>query len=300
MTSENSSLHSFIEYLQIEKNCSQYTIDHYTRDINEFLMFMSEQGIENLRAVEYFDARLYLTKLYGDNLSKRSIARKTSCLRSFYKFMMRENLVTENPFALVSLPKKDQMLPRFMYEEELNTLFASLNKDTPLGLRDSALLELLYATGIRVSECCAIQMQDIDFSLGMILVHGKGKKDRYVPLGNFAEQAIQIYIKAGRGQLQDGKNKSHSHLFVNFRGDALTPRGVRYILNGLIKKATGDGSLHPHMLRHSFATHLLNNGADLRTVQELLGHSNISSTQIYTHVTKEQLRKVYNASHPRA
>lgn len=300
MENENRSLQLFNEYLQIEKNCSQNTIDSYIKDINEFFLFMSEQGIQSLRAIEYFDARLYLTKLYDKNLSKRTVARKTSCLRSFYKFMMREELVKENPFALVSLPKKDQMLPRFMYEEELKKLFSSLDKDTPLGLRDSALLELLYATGIRVSECCGIKMQDIDFSLGTILIHGKGKKDRYVPFGSFAEEAIQLYIKEGREVLYNARNNGHPHLFVNFRGDALTSRGIRYILNGLIKKATSDGSLHPHMLRHSFATHLLNNGADLRTVQELLGHSEISSTQIYTHVTKEQLRKVYNASHPRA
>ncbi|RUQ30623.1 tyrosine recombinase XerC [Peribacillus cavernae] len=297
---ENPSLLSFIEYLQIEKNCSRYTIEHYTQDINEFLLFMSEQGIKNLQVVEYFDARLFLTKLYEKNLSKRSVARKTSCLRSFYKFMMREEIVAENPFALVSLPKKDQMLPRFMYEEELNKLFSSLDKDTPLGLRDSAILELLYATGIRVSECCEIKMQDIDFSMGTILIHGKGKKDRYAPLGGFAKDAVQSYIKEAREVLHKARNKTHSYLFVNFRGDPLTPRGVRYILSGLIKRATTDGSLHPHMLRHSFATHLLNNGADIRTVQELLGHSKISSTQIYTHVTKDQLRKVYNASHPRA
>ncbi|RFU63291.1 tyrosine recombinase XerC [Peribacillus glennii] len=300
MEEQSLSLQQFFEYLQIEKNCSQYTIDNYSKDIREFSLFTSEQGIEGLQAVQYSDARLYLTVLYGRGLSKRSVARKTSCLRSFYKFMMREGMAKENPFALVSLPKKDQMLPRFMYEEEMNKLFSSLDKDTPLGLRDSALLELLYATGIRVSECCSIKMEDIDFSLGTVLIHGKGKKDRYVPFGSFAKDAIQCYIKEGRDALYDSAKNGHSHLFVNFRGDALTPRGVSYILNGLIKKAASEGTLHPHMLRHSFATHLLNNGADLRTVQELLGHSKISSTQIYTHVTKDQLKKVYNATHPRA
>ncbi|PLT34220.1 tyrosine recombinase XerC [Bacillus sp. V5-8f] len=300
MAEESLSLQQFIEYLQIEKNCSQYTIDSYRKDIEEFFLFTAEQGIKSLQAVEYQDARLYLTVLYGKGLSKRSVARKTSCMRSFYKFLMREGKVKENPFALVALPKKDQMLPRFMYEEEMNKLFSSLKKETPLELRDSALLELLYATGIRVSECCNIKLQDIDFSLGTVLIHGKGKKDRYVPFGSFAKQAIQTYIKEGRDSLYSSAKNDHSYLFVNFRGDALTPRGVSYILNGLIKKAASDGTLHPHMFRHSFATHLLNNGADLRTVQELLGHSKISSTQIYTHVTKHQLQKVYNAAHPRA
>jgi integrase/recombinase XerC len=301
LANENDSLKLFIEYLQIEKNCSQYTIDHYSQDINNFFMFMSEQIITKLSDVEYFDARLYLTKLLNDeDYSKRSVARKTSCLRSFFKFLKREGLVKENPFALVSLPKRERILPRFLYEEEIHELFDSLETNTPKGLRDSALLELLYATGIRVSECCKINLADIDYSLGTILVHGKGRKDRYVPLGSYAIEAITTYIKAGRTVLMKNMESKHSFLFVNFRGEALSPRGVRHILDGLIKKASTGKKLHPHMLRHSFATHLLNNGADLRTVQELLGHSNISSTQIYTHVTNEQLRKVYNASHPRA
>lgn len=143
-------------------------------------------------------------------------------------------------------------------------------------------------------------MQDIDLSLGTVLIHGKGKKDRYVPVGSYAQEAIDLYIRTARMEMISSDAKAHAYLFVNFRGEPLTPRGVRYILNELIKKSAADGNLHPHMLRHSFATHLLNNGADIRTVQELLGHSKISSTQVYTHVTKDQLKKVYNASHPRA
>ncbi|WP_419883822.1 tyrosine recombinase XerC [Peribacillus sp. B-H-3] len=290
----------FIEYLQIEKNSSHYTIENYTRDIGEYTLFMNEQGIKSLLSVQYSDARLYLTMMYEKGLSKKTVARKTSCLRSFYKFLMREGIAGENPFALVSLPKKEQRLPRFLYEEEMNQLFQAIDQKTPLGLRDAALLELLYATGIRVSECCDIKLLDLDFSMGTVLVHGKGKKDRYVPIGSFASEALTKYIQNSRPELMSSKAKTHPYLLVNFRGDPLTARGLRYILNGVIKKAAGEGKLHPHMLRHSFATHLLNNGADLRTVQELLGHSKISSTQIYTHVTKEQLRKVYNASHPRA
>ncbi|MEC2053794.1 tyrosine recombinase XerC [Peribacillus psychrosaccharolyticus] len=299
MVSKEQALQLFVEYLQIEKNSSHYTIENYQRDIEEFFMFMNEQGI-SFTSVEYFDVRLFLTGLYNRNLSKRSVARKTSCLRSFYKFLMREEIVTENPFGLVSLPKKDQMLPRFMYEEEINLLFSAISLDDTAGSRDLALLELLYATGIRVSECCNIQLQDLDFSLGTVLVHGKGKKDRYVPMGDFCVDALTSYIKNARAELVASKGKEHRYVFLNLRGEPLTPRGVRYILNELVKRAAVEGDLHPHMLRHSFATHLLNNGADLRAVQELLGHSNISSTQIYTHVTKEQLRKVYNASHPRA
>ncbi|MFD9624328.1 tyrosine recombinase XerC [Peribacillus muralis] len=300
MINQKKALSSFIEYLQIEKNSSHYTIENYKRDILEYFLFLNEQGLKDITSVEYFDVRLFLTSLYEKKLSKRTVARKTSCLRSFYKFLLREGDVKDNPFSLVSLPKKEQRLPRFLYEKEMKQLFSSVKKDSPIGKRNNALLELLYATGIRVSECCEIKLQDIDFSLGTVLVHGKGKKDRYVPVGKYAQEAIELYIRTARMEMTPSDAKAHVYLFVNFRGDPLTPRGVRYILNELIKKSAAEGSLHPHMLRHSFATHLLNNGADIRTVQELLGHSKISSTQVYTHVTKDQLKKVYNATHPRA
>ena len=299
MNTENL-LQLFIEYLQIEKNSSHYTIENYKRDLNEYFLFLEEQEIMDVAAAEYFDARIFLTKLYERNLSKRTVSRKISCLRSFYKFLVREGAVRENPFALVTLPKKEQKLPRFFYEDEIKALFCSINKETPMGLRDAALLEVLYATGIRISECCDIKLQDVDFSLGTILVHGKGKKDRYVPFGQYAQAALLEYIQKARTQIISSKEKSHPYLFISNRGDSLSIRGARYVLNECMKKAAIKGNIHPHMLRHSFATHLLNNGADLRTVQELLGHSKISSTQIYTHVTKERLRKVYNSTHPRA
>ena len=298
MKNKSEWLRDFLQYLQLEKNYSDYTIEYYQKDIDEFFMFIIEQSIDDIHTVTYFDARLYLTKLYNKNLAKKSIARKTSSLRSFYKWLMREQHVQENPFALVSLPKKDHKLPQFLYEEEVGILFKSVNTENPLGKRDLALLEILYATGIRVSECCGLLLKDIDFSLETILVHGKGKKDRYVPFGKYAKEALHIYISNARNEL--AKTQKHDYVFVNYRGEPLTARGIRYILATLFDNACKDGKLHPHMLRHSFATHLLNNGADLRSVQELLGHSNISSTQIYTHVTKEQLRKVYQSSHPRA
>lgn len=289
----------FIEYLRIEKNASALTIENYQRDIREFALFMAEQNLPDPAAVEYFDVRLFLTGLYEKGLSKRTVARKTSSLRSFFKFLTREDAVKENPFSLVSLPKKDQKLPRFLYEDEAGLLFDSIETDTPAGMRDLALLEILYGAGIRVSECCGIRLEDIDLSLGTVLVHGKGKKDRYIPVGSYAKDAVRTYIEQARPLLMK-KAEQHTVLFVNLRGGPLTQRGIRHILNGIIKKASLEGELYPHMLRHSFATHLLNNGADLRAVQELLGHENISATQIYTHVTKEQLRKVYQSSHPRA
>lgn len=293
------SVHLFIEYLQIEKNYSTYTIDFYTQDIEHFCMFMIEQGILDFSHVEYFAARLYVSELHAKKYARASAARKISCLRSFYKFLMREELVKENPFTLVIQPKSGVQLPKFFYEEEMEKLFEACDDSTPAGKRDLALLELLYATGIRVSECANIQLQDVDFDFSTILVKGKGRKERYVPFGSFAQKALDEYINHSRTKLMH-RNDSHKYVFVNSRGGALTPRGIRYILTKIINQASLTGKIHPHMLRHSFATHLLNNGADMRTVQELLGHTHLSSTQVYTHVTKEHLRKTYMQHHPRA
>ena len=295
-----TSIEFYIKYLQIEKNYSKYTIAYYKQDIEEFFLFMNEQAIDGLKAVTYADARLYVTSLTERNLSKRSISRKISCLRSFYKFLMRENTVDENPFTMLSLPKKDQRLPRFMYEEEMDAIFSTIDHQSITGKRDLALLELLYATGMRVSECCSLELEDVDFSLMTVLAHGKGKKDRYIPFGEYAKKALQEYIDGPRKELIKKSTKSHTFLFVNQRGNPLTPRGVRYILTNIIDKASVNKHLYPHMLRHSFATHLLNSGADIRSVQELLGHSSIQATQVYTHVSKERLREVYRNSHPRA
>jgi len=290
----------FLQYLQIEKNYSEHTIDNYRRDIEQFYKFMIEQSIEKFEDVDYIDTRLFLTKLYEQKMARTTVSRKISSLRSFYRFLERENKVTGNPFLLVTQPKKGKRLPDFFYEEEMEALFAACEGEDPLALRNKALLELLYATGIRVSECVNIKMNDIDFDLCTILVKGKGKKERYVPFGSYAEEAINQYIRQSRSILTQKNSHEHSFLFVNARGGPLTARGVRHILDQVIKKASFSGKIHPHMLRHTFATHMLNNGADLRGVQELLGHSHLSSTQIYTHVTKEHLRKTYLKHHPRA
>jgi integrase/recombinase XerC len=299
---ENSkiALKLFIEYLQIEKNYSQYTIVCYQRDIEQFFEFMNEQGIHHLHEVTYNDVRLYLTKLYEQKQSSRSISRKISSLRSFYKFLLREKKVKENPFALAALPKKEQKIPNFLYEQELESLFYVNDVNTAIGQRNQALLELLYATGVRVSECCHIQLSDIDFSVSTILIHGKGNKQRYVPFGRFAKEALERYIHHGRRELLQKAKTVHAYLFVNARGNPLTPRGVRYILDEIVKKAALTQNISPHVLRHTFATHLLNEGADMRTVQELLGHAHLSSTQVYTHVTKDRLRHIYLHTHPRA
>ncbi|WAA10704.1 tyrosine recombinase XerC [Fervidibacillus albus] len=298
MGNVNILLQKFIEYLQLEKNYSQYTIGGYKHDVQDFFKFMNEQEIREVHLVTYQDARLYLTKLYGQRYAKKSVARKISVLRSFYKFLMREKYVESNPFAQVTLPKLEKRLPEFFYEQELEYLFHSIDTSDPVGKRDLALLELMYATGIRVAECARIRLSDVDEQLSVLLVSGKGKKERYVPFGQMAKTALQDYLQNGREKLM--KRNHHSYVFVNQRGAPLTARGIQYIFQRIIEKAGESYRVHPHMIRHSFATHLLNNGADLRTVQELLGHSHLSSTQVYTHVTKERLKKVYSQHHPRA
>lgn len=300
VTDNRDGIKLFLQYLQIEKNYSPYTVEYYQGDLLEFSLFMSEQTIAKWDEVEYQDVRLYLTKLFEQKLARKSVARKISSLRSFYKFLVREMLVVYNPFAQVSIPKIEKRLPEFFYEEELVALFEACDEAEPIGQRNRAILELLYATGIRVSESCSIRLKDIDMELSTLLVHGKGRKDRYVPFGSFAHEALERYISYGRREILTKNKKEHDYLLVNFRGGPLTPRGLRTVLNSIIEKSSLNGQIHPHKLRHSFATHLLNNGADMRTVQELLGHANLSSTQIYTHVTNDYLKKTYMAHHPRA
>ncbi len=290
----------FLEYLQIEKNASPLTVRHYGDDITAFFVFMESESINSLEEVDYSVIRVYLTKLFEENMARKSMARKISSLRSFYRFLEREELMKHNPFINVRLPKSEQRIPEFFYEEELNQLFSVSDCSTPLGQRNQAILELLYGTGIRVSECVQLEESHIDFSLSTLLVYGKGRKERYVPFGQFAEKALRNYLNHARPQLLKKQSQPVQKLFVNAKGGPLTARGVRLILDKMVKKAALTVDIHPHKLRHSFATHLLNAGADLRSVQELLGHEHLSSTQIYTHVTKDRLRQVYMNSHPRA
>lgn len=300
MESNHRLLKLYIEYLQFEKNYSTHTISSYEHDILDFLQFMSQEAIPFFSNVSYSDVRLYLTLLYQAQFARRSVARRISSLRNFFKFLLRDKFIEENPFTLVSLPKKDHKLPTFIYKEELEKLFSVCDLTTALGQRNQALLEILYATGVRVNECCQIQIQDIDFSLGTVLVNGKGSKQRYVPFGEYAAKALQKYISDGRNELLSLSKSTSTFLFLNFRGGSLTPRGIRLILNKIINETTSTIHISPHVLRHTFATHLLNEGADMRIVQELLGHEHLSSTQIYTHVTKDHLRKIYMSTHPRA
>ncbi|HLR15160.1 MAG TPA: tyrosine recombinase XerC [Bacillota bacterium] len=290
----------FIEYLQIEKNASPYTVEFYTKDLNEFFQFLEQEGIRSLDQVDYRNIRVFLTKLFDKNMSRSTVLRKISSLRSLYRFLERENLVQHNPFIQIILPKSPKTIPTFLYEEEMEELFTVSDTTTDIGQRNQALLETLYATGIRVSECQALKLSNIDFTVGTMFVKGKGKKERYVLFGDHAHKALHLYIHDGRKKLMEKSNSAAENVFLNARGNPLTTRGIRTILQSMVEKTALTVHVHPHKLRHTFATHLLNEGADLRTVQELLGHENLSSTQIYTHVTKDRLRNVYMDSHPRA
>lgn len=295
---KHEMLKSYMAYIQIEKNYSEHTVHHYEKDLEDFFLFMEQEGIEELQEVEYLHARNYVTKLYETKLSRTTISRKISSIRSFFRYGSREFDLSEAAFRSLYHPKKEERLPQFFYEEEMEVLFKSVQGDDKLSKRNTALLELLYATGMRVSECVSIRMQDLDRTMHIVKVMGKGRKERYIPYGGFAHDALEHYIEEVRPKLM--KNQTHQSLFVNNRGEPVTDRGIRHILSECMKKASANSAIYPHMIRHTFATHLLNNGADMRTVQELLGHSHLSSTQVYTHVTKEHLRKTYLNSHPRA
>ncbi|MGB3160230.1 tyrosine recombinase XerC [Carnobacterium sp.] len=290
----------FLLYLITERHYSELTKKAYEEDINEFTDFLSATGEPSYESVSLQDVRIFLGELSDRQLSRNTISRKISSLRAFYQFLLKNHVVTENPFSYIHLKKKTLRLPRFFYEKEIEALFEAVKGEKPLDFRNEALLEVLYGTGIRLSECKNITMKDIDFDLSVVLIRGKGNKERYVPFGHYATAAIQDYLEKGRTVLMEKYQKEHSYLFVNQYGTPISSSGIEYVLNQVIKKSSLTSKIHPHMLRHTFATHLLNNGADMRTVQELLGHASLSSTQIYAHVTKEHLQKNYRKFHPRA
>jgi len=297
---EQDLIDKFIDYLMINHHYSQDTKSSYLEDINNFVKFLDQNGgFKGFTKVNRVDVETYLTYLDEKDYADETVARRISALRSFYNFMLRNKFIKTNPFDLVQLRHKGRKLPRFFYEKEMNQLFEAVKGDDPLSERNSALLELLYATGMRVSECSNLQLEQLDFTNGIVLVHGKGDKDRYVPFGSYSINALKRYIDDGRKKLMAAGKQDHQFVFVNNRGKGLTSRGIEYILNQVIKKTSLTSDIHPHMIRHTFATHMLDHGADLRTVQELLGHSSLSTTQIYTHVTMEHLQKDYKKYFPR-
>lgn len=293
----NKELSLYLDYLEYQKKYSDYTIAGYKEDILEFLDYTSRESLD-FKDIEYSDIRFFLMYLKDDRCDNNSsICRKLSSLRGFYKFMANEGIVSTNVFSLVNGPKKSKKLPRYFEYNELEEMFLVPDKSTPLGQRDLLLLEMLYATGVRVGELVSIKVSDIDFGSRNILILGKGNKERYVTYGEYCEDALNLYLGDGYNTLN---TKKSDYLFLNNNGGELTERGVRYILDQIIKKTGINKNISPHMIRHSFATHLLNEGCDLLTVQKLLGHESIKATQIYTHVTTDRLKEVYYNSFPRA
>jgi len=290
----------YVNYLEAERNVSPYTVRNYTTDLLGFFQFLKTKGIGSLRDVDKPVLRDYLSHLIEQGLVKASIARKLSAIRSFYRYLLREGMVPTSPVATTSSPKLDRRLPSFLSIEQVVKLLEAPDLATPQGLRDRALLELLYASGLRVSELVSLNLEQVNLDTNEIRVRGKGAKERLVLIGKPAAEALSTYLSQGRPKLFGAKIRMTNALFINRYGERLIERGVQKILEKYTNIAGIDKRVHPHLLRHTFATHLLDGGADLRVVQELLGHADLSSTQIYTHVTKSQARKVYLAAHPMA
>ena len=288
----------YIAYLEVERNASPYTVRNYTSDLVDFFNFLMGEGILSLSEVERDILRRYLSRLKAQNKAKTSIARKLSAIRSFYHYLVSEEALPRNPVEKASSPRLDRRLPSFLTVEEVERLLMIPDPATPNGQRDRALLELLYASGLRVSELIRLDVGQVRLDVREIRVWGKGSKERVVLIGRPASEALGVYISQGRLKLL-GKKKG-SALFVNRYGGRLTARRVQTILEECAVRAGIGKRVHPHTLRHTFATHLLDGGADLRVVQELLGHASLSSTQIYTHVTRSRARRVYLLAHPMA
>ena len=288
----------YITYLEVERNASPYTVRNYTSDLLGFFQFLKEKGIDSLNEVDKHVLRDYLRHLMEQGLVKASIARKLSAIRSFYRYLIREEIISTSPVATTSSPKLDKRLPSFLTTDEMTRLLEAPDLSTPRGQRDHALLELLYASGLRVSELANLNLEQVNLNSREIRVWGKGSKERMVLMGEPAARALTAYLNQGRLELLG--NKRSSALFLNRYGERLTERSVQIEIQEIAEKAGIGKRVHPHMLRHTFATHLLDGGADLRVVQELLGHANLSSTQIYTHVSKSQAKKVYLSAHPMA
>ena len=291
MTNEGH-IQNFLNYLRNERNYSPHTISNYARDIKFLVGFLKNKNIDRLAAREY------LLALEKNHFSRRSIARKLSAARSFFRYLLREKKAGANPFQNLLTPKLPKNLPNFLYPEEIKNLFDVTVTSTPTGLRDLAILELLYGTGMRVTEIARLNLSDVDQAEGEIRVFGKGAKERIVLFGSHATRAISDYLNKGRPVLTKGCKTAA--FFTGRRGTRLTPRHVERLIRYYAKKSGLTKKVTPHTLRHSFATHLLAGGADLRMVQELLGHVSLSTTQVYTHITKERLKQVYDLAHPRA
>jgi integrase/recombinase XerC len=292
----------FIDYLKNQKNLSDKTILNYQVDLGHFLTFLDlRTNIRYPVEIDQKTVREYLSVLYGSGYARSTISRHLSCLRTFFKYLCRQQIIEVNPLTLIHTPKGIHRLPKFLYPLEIEALLGAPCPDEPLKRRDRAMLELFFSSGLRIGEAVLIDVGDLDFPLRCLLVKGKGRKERVVPFGSYASDALSDYLKLAWPQLtRKTQSDRLDPLFVNWRGRRLSTRGAYKIITRYLGKVAPDRNLSPHALRHTFATQLLEGGADLRSVQELLGHVRMSSTQIYTHVSGEHIKTVYQQSHPRA
>ena len=291
-------LERFLTYLRAGRNASPYTVKNYCNDIGQFLDYCRARGVGSIEQVDRSLLRAYLAELDAAGYVKASIARRMAELRSFGDFLVREDVLERNPFRTVGTPRIPKRLPQYLTIAELEALLSVPDTSTPLGLRNRAIVEVLYAAGLRVSELVGLNMTDVDLAQAQVRVVGKGGKERIGLLGRPAVRAVRAYLNGGRPELL-GRQPTGA-LWLNHRGGRLTVRGVALVLDKAGKQAGIRTPVTPHVLRHTFATHLLDGGADLRVVQELLGHANLVTTQIYTHVSQSRAREVYLGAHPRA
>ena len=290
---KNVDLENYLKYLEFNRNYSDNTIKSYEEDIIEYLEYLERECL-SLYDVKYSDIRFLLEYYDSLKLKNISIRRKISSLKGFYKYLCRLGKVDDNPFSYVTLPKKEKKLPQYLNYNEMIEIFDVIDTSTILGLRNRLIMELLYATGIRVSELVGIKINDIDINNRSIVVTGKGDKTRIVFFNEITKKILKKYIS------ESNDIRKSDYLIINQHGNGITTRGIRLIMNKVIDETSIIKHVHPHIIRHTFATHLLNNGCDLLTVQELLGHASISTTGIYTHVTTEHIKDVYYHTHPRS
>jgi tyrosine recombinase XerC len=286
-------IEKFSNYLEIEKNYSGHTVRNYRRDLEGLSLFLDNK---DPKAVTHLDLRRFLAELKQKEAAKRTVVRKLAAIRSFFRFLVKEKHISDNPADSVFTPKVDKKLPEFLDADQTRSLVTAPLTDNILGARDRALLETLYSTGMRVSELVGLNDEDIDIIGGAVKVRGKGRKERMALLGGQAQKALRQYMEKRAGISPPGQRA----VFLNKRGTRLSDRSVRRIINKYIAVCSIEQKISPHSIRHSFATHLLNNGADLRSVQELLGHKNLSTTQIYTHLGTQRIKEIYSKAHPRA
>lgn len=292
-------LREYLQYLRYQKNYSDLTISSYQREIQQFIEYLNKESLTSFQEVDYSLLRGYLVSLHEQNLAHTTINHKLTSLRSFYRYLLREEYVEDNPFMLLESLKEAKRHPDFLYVDEMLDLLDSVEMQSILGRRNKAMLELMYASGLRCSEVVQLKLSAIDFSQKLLLIHGKGNKDRYVPFHDWAAQCLQLYLENDRPQLMKVTHQDHDYVFVNKNGKPLTNRGVEDIVDRVAYHYDATKKIHPHTFRHSFATHLLEGGVDLQSVQRLLGHENISTTQVYTHLSQSYLKDVYQRTHPR-